>query len=93
MEKERLKYLIDVRQSGQATVEELNELDVWYSELEAQPDATSQLSQHQLILREAALLQQIHRRIDGPKLLWARMIAAAVILVFMTIGWSWYLLV
>src|SRR5690554_1270319 len=86
MENERLKYLIDVHRNGLATPEERRELDVWYADFDGDPGITTQLSKDQLDDKERFLLGRINTRIDGGRELWRRLVAAAVVLVLLTVS-------
>jgi len=89
---ERLKYLIEVCNSQQASPVELEELDHWYASFEQDQDLTSRLNADEKTALEQKLLGKINSRLDVPvyQLKWRYFAVAAAVLIMISAGIGFY---
>ena len=89
---ERLKYLIEVCNSQQASPVELEELDHWYASFEQDQDLTSSLNANEKAALEQKLLGKINTRLDMPvyQLKWRYFAVAAAVLILISAGIGFY---
>jgi len=85
---ERLKYLIEVCNSQQASAVELEELDHWYASFEQDQDLTSRLNADEKTALEQKLFGKINTRLDVPvyQLKWRYFAVAAAVLIMISAG-------